>query len=350
MIKQVTFCALGALALAGCNDPAAQGGGGGGSRQEMKIVGSSTVFPFSKAVAEKFAQGGQGRTAPVVESTGTGGGIEQFCAGVGIDSPDIANASRRMKASEFETCQKNGVAEIVEIQVGIDGIALAESKAGPGFQLTKQQIYEALAANPYGQPQQKKTWNQVAPNLPAIPIAVFGPPTTSGTRDAFDELIMVAGCEANPAMKALKESDEDKHEDVCGTIRNDSGYSDQGENDNLIVQKLVANPQQLGIFGYSYLEANADKLKGIAIDGVMPTYDNIASGKYPGARPLFIYIKKAHVGKVPGLAEYVQEFVNASGPDGYLKPLGLIVMPADKLAANAETAKAMTVLTADALK
>jgi phosphate transport system substrate-binding protein len=350
-MTRFTLCAIGALALAGCNDPAAQGGGGGGGRGHIEIVGSSTVFPFAKAVAERFAQGGEGRVAPVAESTGTGGGIEEFCSGVGMDTPDIANASRRMKASEFESCQKNGVTEIVEIQVGIDGIALAQSVKGPAIRLTKAQVYRGLAATPYGQPQTAKNWSDVDPALPAIPIAVFGPPTTSGTRDAFDELIMIAGCDENADMKALKERNADEHEKVCGGIRNDSGYSAQGENDNLIVQKLVSNPQQLGIFGYSYLEANAGKVRGVPIDGVLPTYDAIAGGTYPGARPLFIYVKKAHIGKVPGLQDYINEFVGAAtAQDSYLKPLGLILLPEDRRKLATDTAAALTVLTADALK
>lgn len=351
MLKHFTFCALGALALAGCNDPAAQGGGGG-DRQEIRISGSSTVFPFAKAVAERFVSGGEGRVAPVVESTGTGGGIEQFCAGLGLETPDIANASRRMKASEFAACQANGVTDIVEIQVGVDGIAIAQASNGPAIALTKAQIYRGLAANPYGKPQTAKNWSDVDPALPNIPIAVFGPPTTSGTRDAFDELIMVAGCDEDPAMAALKASDADGHEKICNELRTDSGFSAQGENDNLIVQKLVSNPRQLGVFGYSYMDANRDKVRGIPVNGVSPTYQAIADGSYPGARPLFIYIKKDRVGKVPGLEDYVSEFVAAAtdATTSYLKPLGLIVLPEDRRKLAIDAAANMTVLTADVLK
>ncbi len=338
MLKTWAILAATAALLAGCQDQASTSGGG--TRDHIAMVGSSTVFPFAKAVSERFASGGAGRTAPVLESTGTGGGIEQFCAGVGPGTPDIANASRRMKPSEFAACQKNGVTDVAEVKIGIDGIALAESVRGPKFALTEKQIYEALAAKPYGMEQAAKTWSDVDPSLPNIPIAVYGPPTTSGTRDAFEELILTKGCESDPAILALKDSDKDKHDAICHDIRTDGAYKEQGENDNLIVQKLDSNPDMLGIFGYSYMAENADKVRGIPIQGVAPTYETIANGSYPGARPLFIYVKKAHVGKIPGLQEYVKAFVTAGAKNGYLAPLGLIPLPdADRAAAagNADT-------------
>lgn len=335
MMKKISLIAVSALALAACNDQASTGGAAGGSRQEIRIVGSSTVFPFAKAAAEAFAKADNSRKSPVVESTGTGGGIEQFCKGVGAETPDIANASRRMKKSEFENCQKNGVKDIVEIQVGIDGIALAQSNKGQKFALSTADVYKALAANPFGKPQTAKLWSDVNPALPKLPISVFGPPTTSGTRDSFHELIMESGCKTDAATKALKDSDEDKYKAVCTEIRTDGAFKEQGENDNLIVQKLDANPDMLGIFGYSYMEENASKVHGITMDGVAPTNDSISTGKYPGARKLFIYVKKAHVDKIPGIKEYVAEFLKGGVVGGYLTKLGMIASTdADHKAAN----------------
>ena len=347
MFKQVAALSAGIALLAGCQDQASTSGGG--TRDHIAIVGSSTVFPFAKAVSERYASGAAGRTAPVLESTGTGGGIEQFCAGVGPGTPDVANASRRMKVSELETCQKNGVTDVAEVTIGIDGIAMAQSVEGPKFALTEAQIYQALAAKPYGMEQTAKTWADVDASLPNIPIAVYGPPSTSGTRDAFEELILQKGCDANPKMAALKESDKDQHDAVCTDIRTDGAYKEQGENDNLIVQKLASNPDMLGVFGYSYMEANANKVRGIPIQGVTPTYETIASGEYPGARPLYIYVKKAHIGKIPGLKDYVQEFVSAGGKDSYLAPLGLIALPDDARAKAAADVDAMTSIDAAAL-
>ncbi len=351
-IMKIKFAllALTALSLSACNDQASTGGASGSSRQDIRIVGSSTVFPFSKAVAEAFQKAEAGRKSPVVESTGTGGGIEQFCAGVGAQTPDIANASRRMKKSEFETCQKNGVKDIIEIQVGIDGIAIAESIKGPAIKLTAVDVYKALAANPFGKANTAKNWSDVNPSLPALPIAVFGPPTTSGTRDAFNELVMEAGCKTDAATKALKESDEKKYKATCTEIRTDGAYKEQGENDNLIVQKLTANPNMLGVFGYSYMEENAASVRGIAMDGIAPTYDTIANGTYPGARPLFIYVKKAHVDKIPGIKEYIAEFVKAGVAGSYLTKIGLIPAPDDVRSKANEAATALTIMDGSGLK
>jgi len=324
MLKKISLIAISALALAACQDQASTGGAAGGSRQEIRIVGSSTVFPFAKAAAEAFSKADPSRKSPVLESTGTGGGIEQFCKGVGAETPDIANASRRMKKSEFENCQKNGVKDIVEVQVGIDGLALAQSNSGQKFALSTADVYKALAANPFGKPQTAKLWSDVNPALPKLPISVFGPPTTSGTRDSFHELIMEAGCKTDAATKALKDSDEDKYKAVCHEIRTDGAFKEQGENDNLIVQKLAANPNMLGIFGYSYMEENASKVQGITMDGVAPTTETISTGKYPGARKLYIYVKKAHADKIPGIKEFVAEFLNGGKMGGYLTKLGMI--------------------------
>lgn len=342
----IACVATAALALSACQDQASSGGA---ARDYISAVGSSTVYPFATTVGEKFAEA-TGNKTPKIDSTGTGGGFERFCAGVGGDTPDIANASRRIKKKEFDTCAKNGVTDIVEIQVGIDGIALGEAQRGPGFKLTEEDVYKALAANPYGKPNTAKTWKDVNPALPAVAISVFGPPSTSGTYDAFKELIMGKGCDANPEMKALKDSDKEKHEAVCTGLRGAPFYVEQGENDNLIISKLDKNPTSLGIFGFSYLEANQDKIKAVPVQGVAPTYAAIADGSYPGSRPLFIYVKKAHVGVIPGLAEYVAEFLKGAAKDSYLAAKGLVISPADVSAKAAANAKAMTSLDGSELK
>jgi phosphate transport system substrate-binding protein len=340
---------LAALALAGCQDNSGSAGGGA-SRDQIRAVGSSTVYPFTTAAAEQFARKNSGFKAPIVESTGTGAGMKLFCAGVGAQHPDIENASRQIKKSELDDCVKNGVKDIIEIQIGIDGIALAESKAGAPLGLTQADVYKALAANPYGKPQTAKTWKDVNPALPAIAIQVYGPPPTSGTRDAFSELIMEKGCDADPAMDALKKADKDKHKDVCTKIREDGAYVESGENDNLIVQKLVANPDAVGIFGYSFLEENDDKLRGIALKGVVPTYDSIASYDYPGARPLYIYVKGAHLNVIPGLKEFIAEYASGWNPNGYLTRRGLIAAPEEVRAANAKIAQDLTLLDLASIK
>ncbi|WP_295389371.1 PstS family phosphate ABC transporter substrate-binding protein [uncultured Thiodictyon sp.] len=317
------------------------------ARDTINIVGSSTVFPFSTAVAETFGRGSF--KTPKVESTGTGGGIKLFCAGSGVDTPDIANASRAMKASEFDACGANGVTGITEVKIGFDGIVLAQSKAGKGFDLSLKDIFLALAKdvpNDKGElvPNPNKTWKDVNPSLPDTKIEVLGPPPTSGTRDAFAELAMEGGCNTFPAIKDLKKTDEKKHKAVCQAVREDGAYIEAGENDNLIVQKLVANPKAIGVFGYSYLEQNTDKIQGAKVNGVTPTYDTISNASYPISRPLFFYVKNSHVGNIPGIKEYVAEFTNnkAWGPDGYLADKGLIPLPDADRKAAAASAKAMT--------
>ncbi len=302
------------------------------SRDYINIVGSSTVYPFTTAVAEQFGRGGQFKT-PKVESTGTGGGIKLFCNGVGVQHPDIANASRRIKQTEVDTCAKNGVKDIVEVKVGYDGLVLAHSKKAKTLNVTRKDVYLALAkqvpdpanptaliANPY------KTWKQVNSSLPDQKIEVLGPPPTSGTRDSFAELYMEAGCSTFPWIKTLKDVEEARFKKVCDSVREDGAYVEAGENDNLIVQKLEANPSAVGIFGYSYLEENEDKLAGSNVEGVAPTFETIASAKFPTSRPLFIYVKKAHIGVIPGIKEFVAEYVSdkALGQEGYLADKGLI--------------------------
>jgi phosphate transport system substrate-binding protein len=327
--------AASAIALGACQPQ------GGGARDQIRIVGSSTVYPFTTAVAEQFARKNAGFKAPIVEATGTGAGMKLFCAGVGGRFPDVENASRRIKKSEFEDCEKNGVSGVVEVQIGIDGIALAESKAGAGMMLTPADIYAALAANPFGKAQKARTWADVNPALPAVPIRVYGPPPTSGTRDAFAELILDKGCATDPATKALKSSDPDRFKAICTRVREDGAYIESGENDNLIVQKLAANPDAVGIFGYSSLEENEDRLRGIPLEGVTPSYDTIASYRYPGARPLYIYVKQAHLNAVPGLKQFVAEFASGWNPGGYLSRRGLISAPDDIRARNARIAQSL---------
>jgi phosphate transport system substrate-binding protein len=333
------------LALAACGSQ-----GGSQTRDSIRAVGSSTVFPFAKAVAESLTRSNPRVKAPIIESTGTGGGIKLFCSGVGAATPDIANASRRMKASEFADCQANGVTEIVEIQVGLDGLAFAAAKGGIMMNLTPATVYKALAANPYGKPQTAKTWKDVDPALPAERILVYGPPSTSGTRDALKELVLEKGCQTDAAIKAMKDTRKDDYEKVCTELRTDGAYVDQGEQDNLIVQKIENNPKAVGVFGYSYLEENADKLQAMTMDGVAPTYENISTFKYPDARPLFIYVKKAHLDAIPGLRDYIGEWAKLWVAGGALSKIGLIPSPTDAMAANGKIASEFTLLDGAQLK
>jgi len=304
-------------------------------RDYISIVGSSTVYPFATTVAEQFGKTSKFKT-PKIESTGSGGGMKLFCAGSGIETPDITNASRRIKISEFEKCQENGVKEIIEVKIGYDGIVLANSKKAGLMTLSKKDIFlglakdvpnpngeETLIANPY------KTWKDVNSDLPDTKIEVLGPPPTSGTRDAFVELAMEGGCKQIGWIKALKKTDKKHYKAVCHTVREDGAYVEAGENDNLIVQKLVANPKALGIFGFSFLDQNGDRIQGSIVEGEEPTFENIAAGKYPVSRPLYFYVKKSHMGVVPGMDEFLSEFSSdkAWGEEGYLTDKGLIPMP-----------------------
>ncbi|GGD50316.1 phosphate ABC transporter substrate-binding protein [Erythrobacter arachoides] len=345
----IIAAALAATALTACNS-GSPGSTGGDSRDAIRAVGSSTVYPFARRVSEVFTSEYPDFASPVIESTGTGGGISLFCSGIGPSTPDIAHASRRMKDSEFADCQANGVTDIAEIQVGMDGIAIASAKGGITMDLTPEQLYRALAANPYGEAQTTNTWNDVDPSLPNLPILVYGPPTTSGTRDAFEELIMLAGCESNAAFAATEEADEDAYETTCTELRSDGKYVDQGEQDNLIVQKIEGNENAIGVFGYSYLEENADRLQGLHINGVEPTYDNIASFAYPGARPLYIYVKKEHIGIIPGLQEFLSTWVASWGEDGVLAQIGLVTNRGDVMAAQTSAVTDLPSLTAQDLQ
>lgn len=321
------------------------------ARDYISIVGSSTVYPFATVVAEQFGRGGKFKT-PKIESTGTGGGIKLFCSGVGVQYPDIANASRRMKKSEFAACQKAGVKEITEVKIGYDGIVLAHAKSAPPMELTRREIFLALAKkvpdpscqecdklvdNPY------TTWNQISPALPNTKIEVLGPPPTSGTRDAFSELGMEGGCQTFRWIKAWKEKDEAQFKGICQTVREDGAYIEAGENDNLIVQKLTANPNALGIFGFSFLDQNGDKISAIPVDGVAADYDTISAQEYPISRPIFFYVKKAHVGVIPGIEAYLSEFTSekAMGQEGYLSDKGLIPLSDTERKEVAQNAKGL---------
>ncbi len=342
------------------------------SRDSISIVGSSTVYPFATVAAERFGRNANDFKAPKIESTGTGGGLKLFCSGAGTDTPDIANASRRIKPAEYDTCKLNGVADVVEVLIGYDGIVLANSSKAPQLKLSLKDVYLALAKDipgPDGSliPNPNKTWKDVDPTLPATKIEVLGPPPTSGTRDAFAELAMGGGGKTIASLKELadlpveqpdqikaamiklgipasvydtlqiKNAKPPKGEDVFAAVtyavREDGVYIEAGENDNLIVQKLEANPNAVGVFGYSFLEENSDQVQGSPIDGIVPDSESIASGKYPVSRPLYFYIKGAHVGKIPGIQEYATEFTSkkAIGEDGYLTEKGLIPLSEEEL-------------------
>jgi phosphate transport system substrate-binding protein len=340
VIKRTT--AVAAMAIAAAGGALAQA-----ARDNINIVGSSTVYPFTTVVAEQFGRATTFKT-PKVEQNGTGGGFKLFCGGVGIQHPDITNASRAIKASEIGQCRANGVEEIVEVKIGYDGIVVANSKSAPRLDLALRDIYLALARdvpapdgshklvrNPY------RTWKEINPALPAVDIEVLGPPPTSGTRDAFVELAMEGGCQSIDWIAALKDSDEDRFKSACHTLREDHAYVEAGENDNLIVKKIESNPAALGVFGFSFLDQNADVLQGSLVDGVEPSFEAIAAGQYPVSRSLFIYAKKAHIGRVPGMKEFLAEYTSerAWGPDGYLADKGLIPLPdAEREAMHARVA------------
>ncbi len=344
-----------------------------GARDYVSIVGSSTVYPFATTVAEQFGKSTKFST-PKVESTGSGGGLKLFCSGIGVSHPDITNASRRIKKSEYDKCQANGIKDIIEVKVGYDGIVLANSRKSAPMKLTRKDIFLALARqvpdaesgklvdNPY------KTWKEVNPSLPDIKIEVLGPPPTSGTRDAFAELAMEGGAKTFADMSALCKAKGDEvkplmtklgipesgfnkkgkkvFQHIAHSIREDGAYIEAGENDNLIVQKLEANPKSLGIFGFSFLDQNEDKVQGSEIDGHMPTFEGISDGSYPVSRPLFFYVKKDHVSVIPGIKGYLAEFTSdkAWGEEGYLADKGMIPMPIEERAKFAADVKKLTPL------
>jgi phosphate transport system substrate-binding protein len=324
------------------------GSSGSGSTQ-LKIVGSSTVYPFTTAVAEEFQRANPG-VSVIVESTGTGAGMKLFCTGVGGNTPDLTNASRRIKSGELEDCNKNGVKQVIEVPVGIDGLAVIESVGSTPMKLTLRDLYAALAANPFGKPQTAQTWKDVNPALPATKIRVLGPPPTSGTRDSLAELFLEKGCEADPAMKALKESDKDKHKDVCTKVREDGAFVEAGENDNLLVQKVASDPTALGILGYSFLEENFDKVRAVELNGITPTEQTISDVSYPGARIMYVYAKGEHLSAKPAIKGFLAAYSKAWGKGGMLAKRGLVPLgDADMTAANAQ-ATALKPLDAASLK
>ncbi len=304
------------------------------ARDQIRAVGSSTVYPFVTVVSEEFGQK-TGFKAPIVESTGTGGGFKLFCSGVGGAHPDLSNASRAIKKSEEELCAKNNVGDVTEVKIGYDGIVIANSKQSARYNLTKTQIFMALATkvpsggalvdNPFTK------WSEIDPALPDVEIRVYGPPPTSGTRDAFVELVMEKACKDLPEFKAAF-PDKKQRKKACHIIREDGKYVEAGENDNLIIQKLTSNPDTLGVFGYSFLDQNLGSVQGSLVNGVEPTFENIASGEYSVSRPLFVYVKTAHIGVVDGIKEFVSELVSddAIGEEGYLTEKGLIPMGDDE--------------------
>jgi phosphate transport system substrate-binding protein len=322
---------------------------GQAARDYISVVGSSTVYPFATVVAEQFGRTSDFKT-PKIESTGSGGGLKLFCSGIGVSYPDITNSSRRIKPSEVASCVANGIDGIVEVKIGYDGIVLANSTDADRFELTRREIFLALAkevpaedgngeliANPNMQ------WSDINPGLPATRIEVIGPPPTSGTRDAFVELAMEGGCKTFDWIKATKAEDKQKYKSICHTIREDGLFIEAGENDNLIVQKLKANPDALGIFGFSFLDQNADVVQGSMIDSQEPTFEAISAGDYPVSRPLFFYVKKAHVDAIPGIREFLTEFTSdrAMGEYGYLADKGLIPLPEEEYAAVARSVRAL---------
>ena len=305
------------------------------SRDQINVVGSSTVYPFSTVVAENFGNK-TGIKVPKIESTGSGGGMKLFCKGLGTSHPDITNASRRIKKNEFNQCKENGI-DVVEIKVGYDGIVIANSKKAKLLNLTKRQIFLALAKQvPEGNKEggnlidnPNKKWSDIDPNLPNKKIEVLGPPPTSGTRDAFNELAIEGGCKTFPKLKAIKKQDKKKYKAICRAVREDGAFIEAGENDNLIVQKLVENENAFGVFGFSFLIENEDKIQGSSVDGMAPTIETIANKSYGVSRPLYFYVKLAHVDVIPGIREFLAEYTSEDswGPGGYLEERGMIPMP-----------------------
>jgi phosphate transport system substrate-binding protein len=326
------------------------GGGNSNAASQLQIVGSSTVYPFTTAVAEAFQRATPG-TSIIVESTGTGSGIKLFCQGVGQDFPDMVNASRRMKKSEHDACAAAGVRQVVEVPIGIDGLTLIESNTAAPLSVTLADVYEAVAANPYGRgPNKAQTWRDVNPELPAVRIRVLGPPPTSGSRDSFAELMLTKGCESDPEMKALKASDEDKFKDICTKVREDGVFVEATENDNLLVQKVEADPGTIGVLGYSFLSENADKVRPLTINGVLPTEQTIQDLSYPGARMMYLYVKGEHAAVKPAMKGFLAQFVREWGQGGILQGRGLVPLLGPQAQAAAAAATGLTPVDAATLK
>jgi phosphate transport system substrate-binding protein len=345
MKKFVVALPLAAL-IAACGGGNSQGGGSGG---QIKVVGSSTVYPFTTAVAEEFQRANPGISA-IVESTGTGAGLKLFCAGVGSQFPDMTNASRRIKESELADCHKNGALQVIEFPIGIDGLTLIESVKAQPMKLTLRDLYAALAAKPFGKPQTAKTWKDVNPALPATKIRVLGPPPTSGTRDSLNELLIQKGCESDPSMKALKETNEAQYKDVCTSLREDGAFVEAGENDNLLVQKIATDPTALGVLGYSFLEGNTDKVRAVALNGKSPDAQTITNLSYPGARKIYIYVKGEHMQAKPAMRDFITTYARMAAEGGALKSRGLVPFQAAEAASAQAQATALKPLAAAELK
>lgn len=336
---------LAALPLVALVSACGQGGSDRGAAGQLKIVGSSTVYPFTTAIAEEFQRANPGISV-IVESTGTGAGLKLFCAGVGSNTPDLTNASRRIKTSELEDCSKNGVNQVIEFPIGIDGLTVIESVDAQPIKLSLRDLYAALAARPFGKAQTAQTWKDVNPALPATKIRVLGPPPTSGTRDSLNELFIQKGCETDPAMKALKESNEDEYKDICTKIREDGAFVEGGENDNLLVQKISGDPTAIGVLGYSFLEENTDKVRAVEINGSAPTAQSITDLSYPGARKIYIYAKGEHLQAKPAIKDFIAAYARATGKGGLLQQRGLVPFGAADAAASQEQATRLTPLAA----
>lgn len=347
-MKKQLLPVLGLLcALAGCGQSSASVGE---QRDHILAAGSSTVYPFTRAVAEEFRRKNAGMAAPVIQSTGTGAGFEAFCGGLGARFPDLVDASRRIHPEELAQCRANGVVNITELQIGMDGVALAQSPAAPPIRLTRIELYEALAANPYGEPNRKTRWSEVNPNLPDIPILVYGPPATSGTRESLAELLLIGGCQADARMRALKAEDEAGYRRLCTEIRGDGVYQESGEDDERLSQMLVVNPGAIGIFGYGAIGRAGNRLRAIAIDGIAPDAATIASRRYSGARPLYIYVKGDRADSVPGLRAFLAEYAAAIEPGSYLAERGLVPAEQAIRRRTAESASRFIPLTPAALR
>ncbi len=349
-VNKIVYVLPLAALLAACGSKSDGNAGAGGSASDIKVVGSSTVYPFTKAVAEQFMRTNPGINV-TVESTGTGAGMKLWCAGVGNQFPNIEDASRQIKKSEYEACQQNGVKSIIEVPVGIDGLTIIEGNNGPAMNLTQADIYKALAANPFGKGENKaQTWHDVNPSLPPVKIRVLGPSPTSGTRDSLADLYLEKGCDTDPAMQALKKSDEDQHKQICTKIREDGAYVEAGENDNLLVQKVTGDPGTLGVLGYSYLEQNADKVRAVKIAGIAPTEATIADLSYPGARKLFVYVKGEHIQAKPKLRDFIASFAKLWGKGGALERKGLVPFAGADAAAAEKQASDLAPLDPSGLK
>lgn len=335
------------IVLAACNGGSS--GGGASASGKINIVGSSTVYPFTTAVAEAFQRDNPG-TSVIVESTGTGAGMKLFCSGIGGDKPDVENASRQIKKSEYDLCVKNGVKTVIEVPIGIDGLTFIEDKGATPMNLTVKDIYGALAANPYGKPNTAKTWHDVNPALPERKIRVMGPPPTSGTRDSLADLILAKGCESDPAMKALKGTDEKKQKDICTKVREDGVYVEAGENDNLLVQKVSVDKDTIGVLGFSFLEENADKVKAVSLAGVAPTEETISNLTYPGSRKLYLYVKGEHLAVKPKLKQFVAAYAKAWGKGGMLEKRGLVPFSGTDASSAVAQATALTPVDGSTLK